>query len=255
VTISPASSVTISPASTVTISPTSTLTINPTAVSTIDNVNIGTTTRGTGNFTSIGAGTAGSGLFTTLGASGLLSLTVSTGTHTISSSTASSTTGTGALTIAGGLGVAGQATVGTLSTGTITGSPTISSAATFTGSVTMQSMTEFIVDAALSSNTASFDYTTGNTFYLTSSPSGSMTFNFTNVPTTNGRSVTYTVFVPQGSTPYNPTTFNINGSGISVRWLYNTTPTPVASRIDIFTFTLVYRSSAFTLIGSLAPGC
>ena len=66
-TLSATSTVTMSPAALVTISPTGGLTIGPTSVTgTMDNVNIGSTTRGTGNFTSIGAGTAGTGAFTTL---------------------------------------------------------------------------------------------------------------------------------------------------------------------------------------------
>ena len=51
---------------TVTAGLTPTVTITSGGVGTIDNINIGGTTRGTGNFTSIGAGTAGTGAFTTL---------------------------------------------------------------------------------------------------------------------------------------------------------------------------------------------
>jgi len=66
-TLSASGTVTMSPAAAITISPTGGLTIGPTSVTgTMDNVNIGATTRGTGNFTSIGAGTAGTGAFTTL---------------------------------------------------------------------------------------------------------------------------------------------------------------------------------------------
>jgi hypothetical protein len=68
-TLSASGTVGLSPAALVTISPTGGLTIGPTSVTgTMDNVNIGGTTRGTGNFTSIGAGTAGTGAFTTLSA-------------------------------------------------------------------------------------------------------------------------------------------------------------------------------------------
>jgi hypothetical protein len=49
-----------------------------------------------------------------IGSAGVLSLSATTGTHSISSSTVSTTTGTGALTIAGGLGVNGQITCTTL---------------------------------------------------------------------------------------------------------------------------------------------
>lgn len=85
--------VTLSPAALVTISPTGGLTIAPSSVTgTMDNVTIGATTRG-------------SALFTTLGANGQVNFTAGT---------ASTTTGTGSLTITGGCGVTGQVTCATL---------------------------------------------------------------------------------------------------------------------------------------------
>jgi hypothetical protein len=80
---------------TVAISPAGALTINPTAASTINNTSIGASTRSTG-------------AFTTLAANSTFSLTLATGTHTISSNTASGGTGSGALVITGGLGVGGS---------------------------------------------------------------------------------------------------------------------------------------------------
>ena len=86
-TLTASSTVTLSPAALVTISPTGGLTIAPTSVTgTLDNVNIGSTTRGTGNFTSIGAGTAGTGLFTTLGANSTVTLSPASANVTISPS-------------------------------------------------------------------------------------------------------------------------------------------------------------------------
>lgn len=148
-TLSATKAVTLSPASAnVTISPSGTgnLIINPAgtlASNTIDNVTIGATTAGPGTFTtlgatgavtftqnalvnfsptggftinpstvagtinnaSIGATTRSTGAFTTLGANGQVSFTAGT---------ASTTTGTGSLTITGGCGVTGQVTCATL---------------------------------------------------------------------------------------------------------------------------------------------
>jgi hypothetical protein len=96
-TLTASSTVTLSPTgASVTISPTGGLTISPTSVTgTIDNVNVGASTRGTG-------------AFTTLAANSTFSLSNTTSTHTISSTNVSSGTGSGALVISGGLGVAGR---------------------------------------------------------------------------------------------------------------------------------------------------
>jgi hypothetical protein len=119
--ISPASNQSVS----VTTTGSGTITLTSGTAGSIDNVNIGATTAGTGRFSSLGV-TAGinsvaignttpsTGAFTTLAASGLVSLSVSTGTHTISSNTASTTVSSGALTITGGLGVGGQITTASL---------------------------------------------------------------------------------------------------------------------------------------------
>lgn len=148
-TLSASKTVTLSPASAnVTISPSGSgnLIISPAgtlASNTIDNVTIGATTAGPGTFTtlgatgavtftqnalvnfsptggftinpstvtgtinnaSIGATTRSTGAFTTLGANGQVSFTAGT---------ASTTTGTGSLTITGGCGVTGQVTCATL---------------------------------------------------------------------------------------------------------------------------------------------
>jgi hypothetical protein len=57
---------------------------------------------------SIGSSNPSSGAFTSLAANGILSLSSTSATHTISSTTASSSYTTGALTISGGLGVTGS---------------------------------------------------------------------------------------------------------------------------------------------------
>ena len=109
----------------ITTSGSGTITLTSAANGSINNKTIGATTASTGAFTSItvsngiqstaiGSTIASTGAFTTLGANGVFSLSNSTATHTISSNTASSTTATGALTIVGGLGVAGNITAGSI---------------------------------------------------------------------------------------------------------------------------------------------
>jgi hypothetical protein len=64
--------------------------------------------------------------------------------------------------------------------------------------------------------------------------------------------MTINVFVTQGSTGYIPNSITINGSAATIKWPTGSAPTPtsVAGRIDIFTFTLIRLSSSWTVLGS-----
>jgi hypothetical protein len=93
------------------------------------------------NSTAVGNVTRSTGAFTTVTANDLLTLTKATGTHTISSVTASTTSAEGALVISGGLGVggnlnvAGSFNVGSLSASGIDNTP-IGSSTRSTGAFT-----------------------------------------------------------------------------------------------------------------------
>ncbi len=153
--------------------------------------------------------------------------------------TASSSTTTGALVVAGGAGIAGAVNIG--------GALTVTGAATFTGGLRAQEIIEDLVDTTASGNAVTLDYTTGGVFYESGTYSANFTVNITNVPTDNGRATTITYMVPQGSTGYIPTTLNVNGSGVTIRWPAGTAPTPTSSsgKIDIFTFTIYRRGGSF----------
>jgi hypothetical protein len=124
--------------------------------------------------------------------------------------------------------------------------------ATFTGTLDVQEIRETINDVTLSSNAGTFDWSTGNVFFIGTAPSANMTFNLTNVPTDNGKIMSVTVFVTQGSTGYIPSTLNINGSSATIKWVNGTNPVPTsqAGKIDIFAFSLIRRGSAWTVLGS-----
>jgi autotransporter translocation and assembly factor TamB len=121
------------------------------------------------------------------------------------------------------------------------------------GTVDIQEMRETVVSLAISSNAIAADWSSGNIFWVTSTPSANFTVNLTNVPTDNDRVMTINVFVTQGATGYIPSALTINGGGsITPKWPTAAAPTPTstAGRIDVFTFTLIRLSSAWTVLGS-----
>lgn len=167
------------------------------------------------------------------------------------------------LTLSGSTNVFDSATISVAST-TFTGAPTFSGAAvfsgnpsftgtpTFTGGVRVQEMIEDVVDVTHSSNVVTLDYSAGGIQWLSNTPSANMTVNITNAPTDNGRVFTMNLAVTQGATGYIPSTFTINGSAATMKWAAGVTPTATSTsgKIDIFTFTIVRRGSAYTLLGS-----
>jgi hypothetical protein len=134
----------------------------------------------------------------------------------------------------------------------VTGNSTFTGDVTIAGNLKVQEMSEDVVDVALSSNVAAMNYSLGNIFWITSTPSGAMTWSITNAPTTNGRTFSITGFVTQGATGYIPSTLNVNGSAATIKWFGGTSPTPTSTsgKIDIFNFTLIRRGDAWTALGN-----
>lgn len=177
-------------------------------------------------------------------------LTSTAGSNSIANLTLSGASSSFGGTIAGDATFSGNPTFS--GTPVFSGTPTFSGTPAFTGGIRIQEMIEDVVDVTLSSNVAVLDYSLGNIFFLTNTPSAAMTWQITNAPTTDGRVFTINVLVTQGSTGFIPTSFTINGSAATMRFAAGVTPTPTSSsgKIDIFTLTVVRRASSFTLLGS-----
>ena len=186
------------------------------------------------------AGTFSTGVTSTVGTNALKDLTLSGSSNTF-----------GTATIAGNFTVSGNPTFS--GTPVFSGNPSFTGTPTFTGGVRVQEMIEDIVDVTLSSNAATLDYSSGNIFWTTNTPSANMTWNITNAPTTDGRVFTVNVLVTQGTTGYIPSTITINGTSVgALRWAGGTavTPTSSAGKVDIFTIVIVRRAAAFTALVS-----
>jgi hypothetical protein len=215
-TLSASSTVTLSPASAnVAISPTGTGTV---AISPAGALTINPTAASSINNTSVGTTTAAAGAFTTLSASSTVS-------------------GTGFSTyLASPPAIGGTAAAaGTFTTFTATGISTLAA------------VTEKIVPLSGATGTVTHDYSAAGVFYHTSI-SANFVPNFTNVPTTAARSVTVTLILNQGGTPYYPTSVQINGSAFSITWPGGVTPTPRASKYEFATFILINPAGSFNVV-------
>jgi hypothetical protein len=192
-----------------------------------------------GSFTADAITAVATGITSTTGTNALKDLTLSGSANTFGTST-----------IAGNFTVSGDPTFS--GNPIFSGTPSFTGTPTFTGGVRVQEMIEDVVDVTLSSNAVTLDYSAGNIFWTTNTPSAAMTFNITNAPTTDGRVFTVNVLVTQGTTGYIPTTLTINGSATTIKWAAGVAPTPTSSsgKIDIFTFNIVRRASAFTALSS-----
>jgi len=184
-------------------------------------------------------GTFSTGVVSTAGTNALKDLTLSGSSNTFGSSS-----------IAGDFTVTSDPTFS--GTPVFSGNPSFTGTPTFTGGVRVQEMIEDVVDVALSSNVATLDYSAGNIFFTSNTPSAAMTFGLTNAPTTNGRAFTVNVVVTQGATGYIPTTFTINGDAVTMKWAAGVAPIATSSsgKIDMFSLTIIRRASTYTLLGS-----
>lgn len=151
----------------------------------------------------------------------------------------------------GGLTISPTSTAGTINNTSI--GQTTAAAGSFTsfsatGTSTLAAITEVLNTKTGATGTVVHDYSTGTVFYH-SSISASFTVNLTNTPTTTGRSITITLILSQGGTPYIPNGFQINGTGYTINWPGGVTPSGRASKTDIATFIIVNPSGTFTVLG------
>ena len=135
-------------------------------------------------------------------------------------------------------------------------SPTFTGTSTFAdvvvnGKLNIFEVTESVIDATITSGSTTLNFNTSNIFYI-SSANANFTINLTNTPTDNEKTITITVLVLQGATGYIPNAFFIDGVSQTIKWVAGVAPTPTSSvgKIDIFNFSLVRRSSAWTVFGT-----
>lgn len=99
------------------------------------------------------------------------------------------------------------------------------------------------------SGTIDLDFLSSDTWYLFE-PAGALTLNFTEIPTTISRVITFTVFIAQGATPYIPTAVEVNSNSTAINWQFGVVPTGSANDIDMFQFSIwVFDGPTFLVLG------
>jgi len=100
----------------------------------------------------------------------------------------------------------------------------------------------------------SHDFNTASVLYV-SGITGTPTFAFTNVPTTNNRAIVIPVIIAQGGTAITyPTSISINGvTGQTINYIQGTTPTGRANKTEVLGLTLIRTNAgAWVVLASVS---
>jgi len=149
----------------------------------------------------------------------------------------------------------GTLNIGTLANAIVVGGTTTTSS--FTGSIqvdgrsTLSSVTEKLVPSVGGTGTVAYDLSLASIFYA-NGPTGDITANFTNVPTTNNRILTPTVILSQSATPRIVSIVQIDTVAQTINWANGTTPTGTANKQDVFGFSLIRSGSAWKVLGQMS---
>lgn len=122
---------------------------------------------------------------------------------------------------------------------------------TVNGWSSLVGVTETLDVKSGASGVTAHDLSTSSIFFH-SSIGGNFTANFTNVPTTNSRTIAVTLVLQQGATPYLPTAVQIDGVAQTLKWAGGVQPTPVANKVELVVFTLIRSGGSWTVLGQLS---
>lgn len=120
-----------------------------------------------------------------------------------------------------------------------------------TGATGLVSSAESLSTFTFSSGTVACTYSASTIFHF-SSISGNFVANFTSVPTTNNQVITFVLFLYQAATPYTITGVQIDGIAQTINWFDNITPTSIANKKEVFSFSLVRVNNTWTVHGSMS---
>ena len=136
-------------------------------------------------------------------------------------------------------------------TGNLTGNAAGDHTGTFTGDLIIDGYSTELVQSSLTGTSISMSLALGSVGYV-ASPSGDITLNLTNVPTTDDRSISVSVILDQGATPYEITTLQIGGLGQTINWPDGIAPSGTVNGYDVFTFNLIRVGATWIVLGNMA---
>jgi hypothetical protein len=130
-----------------------------------------------------------------------------------------------------------------------TNTPTSFDNLSLTGVTTLEATTEVLSSLSGATGTVIHDLSVSAVF-THASPAADFTANFTNVPTTNNRTISVALIIDQFVTPFMPTAVEIGGVPVTINWQGGSEPSGTASGKDVVSFTLIRSSNSWTIIGS-----
>lgn len=122
---------------------------------------------------------------------------------------------------------------------------------TLTGTTTVQVISEVVTNISGATGTVTHDFSTGSSIFFHTSVIDDFTANFTNVPTTDGRSYIITLAIQQGNTAYIPHAVSIDGVSQNLFWTDNLQPFGTALKKEFFVFNLLRVNGSWVITASL----
>lgn len=158
-------------------------------------------------------------------------------------------------TVATTLNIGGAATTINLGVASgrtsVSGNAEISGSLVVTGSTNIGVIVENLINSNGSTGVVAFDTSRQGIFYV-NGPTGAITANFTNVPTTNLKVLTPTVILSQSATAHSITALQIDGVGHTINFANGISPTGNANKQDVFSFSLIRSGSAYKVLGQMS---
>lgn len=118
------------------------------------------------------------------------------------------------------------------------------------GTTTVQHLAEVITSITGATGTVVHDFATGGSLFYHTNVADNFTANFTNMPTTDGRSYLVTLVIIQGSSAYIPHAVSIDGVSQNIFWAGNAQPAGTANKKEFFGFTLLRNNASWTITAS-----
>jgi hypothetical protein len=119
------------------------------------------------------------------------------------------------------------------------------------GQTTLGTTSEKVTISSGGTGSVTYDTITNSVFYV-NGPTGNITANFTNVPTTTSRTTSVTIVMSQSATARIVEALQINSTSSTINWANKTKPTGNANQYDIFGFSLIRSGSTWITLGQMS---